>query len=248
MNVPTKNFWTMTSMKRGGMANIAESIGGNAGSIDGFAFEAHNFYYSPEDGEIQVFYEGKTPRDVLSLGHGTVTCAHDIKSQLFKLVHVDMSHGNQLALDNMRETIRLYNEQFEDHLVQWYRSTEPKLCTGGVRFSFESGTLRTTKKGEEAAIVPHNGAITIGRSSENDIEIPEEPKPGEEGHNAILRERYESVSRRHAELRIKGDDYFVKDLGSTNGTNVFGLPIGDCEYPLERLSFVSLGGYNLFFE
>lgn len=50
--------------------------------------------------------------------------------------------------------------------------------------------------------------VTIGRSSENDIQISD---------------KY--ISREHVRIRQKGDKYFVKDLGSENGTFVNGIQI-----------------------
>lgn len=50
--------------------------------------------------------------------------------------------------------------------------------------------------------------VTIGRAPDNLIVI-DDP----------------SVSGRHAEIRLSGDIYNLKDLGSTNGTRVNGIPI-----------------------
>ena len=36
-----------------------------------------------------------------------------------------------------------------------------------------------------------------------------------------------SISEKHAELYLEGETWFVRDVGSTNGTNVNGRPIGD---------------------
>jgi len=62
------------------------------------------------------------------------------------------------------------------------------------------------------------GSLVIGREQGCDLVLPDG-----------------SVSRRHAELRRNGDDYYLSDLGSTNGTLVNGervddrrLETGDC--------------------
>jgi len=52
--------------------------------------------------------------------------------------------------------------------------------------------------------------ITIGRAPDNMIII-------EDG----------SVSSRHAQMEREGDNYRLKDLGSTNGTRVNGIPVKD---------------------
>ncbi|MEP7077426.1 MAG: FHA domain-containing protein [Chthoniobacterales bacterium] len=52
--------------------------------------------------------------------------------------------------------------------------------------------------------------ITIGRSPENLVQIDDQ-----------------SVSGRHAELRLVSGTYHLKDLGSTNGTRINGAPLMD---------------------
>ena len=52
--------------------------------------------------------------------------------------------------------------------------------------------------------------ITIGRSPDNTIVIGDP-----------------SVSSRHAQLQLVGETYRLKDLGSTNGTRVNGIPTTD---------------------
>lgn len=50
--------------------------------------------------------------------------------------------------------------------------------------------------------------VTIGRSSENDIQLSDK-----------------FISREHLRIRQKGDKYFVRDLGSENGTFINGIQI-----------------------
>ncbi|MBA2585681.1 MAG: FHA domain-containing protein, partial [Chthoniobacterales bacterium] len=52
--------------------------------------------------------------------------------------------------------------------------------------------------------------ITIGRSPENLVQIDDQ-----------------SVSGRHAELRLVSGTYHLKDLGSMNGTRINGAPLMD---------------------
>lgn len=52
--------------------------------------------------------------------------------------------------------------------------------------------------------------LTIGRSSEADLQIEDE-----------------TISRIHCSIRKWGDEYYVKDMGSRNGTSVNGTPIDD---------------------
>lgn len=63
----------------------------------------------------------------------------------------------------------------------------------------------------DSSRVPHElgtGTTTIGRSPENLIQL-DDP----------------SVSGRHAQIELAGDEYRLTDLGSTNGTHVNGAPI-----------------------
>jgi predicted component of type VI protein secretion system len=71
--------------------------------------------------------------------------------------------------------------------------------------------------------------ITIGRAPDNMIVI-EDP----------------SVSSRHAHLERAGENYRVKDLGSTNGTRVNGLPV--TETLLRFDDRVRFGGVESRFE
>ncbi|MBX6326632.1 MAG: FHA domain-containing protein, partial [Chthoniobacterales bacterium] len=50
--------------------------------------------------------------------------------------------------------------------------------------------------------------ITIGRAADNTVVINDP-----------------SVSAHHAQLQLAGETYWLKDLGSTNGTHVNGKPV-----------------------
>ena len=64
--------------------------------------------------------------------------------------------------------------------------------------------------------------ITIGRASDNTIIIIDDP----------------SVSSRHAQLQLVGEVYRLKDLGSTNGTRVNGIPVTEVALRFEdRIRF-----------
>lgn len=60
-----------------------------------------------------------------------------------------------------------------------------------------------TPEGESREQLLGQGAIVIGRGEENDIFVIDE-----------------FMSRRHAEIRLEGETYFVTDLGSANGTRL----------------------------
>jgi pSer/pThr/pTyr-binding forkhead associated (FHA) protein len=67
------------------------------------------------------------------------------------------------------------------------------------------------------------GAVVIGRSSVSDLRL-----------------QHPSISRRHAQIRRSGERFFVKDLGSQNGTFVNGRRI-DTEVEIRMGSALSLG-------
>ncbi|MDR0622771.1 MAG: sigma 54-interacting transcriptional regulator [Deltaproteobacteria bacterium] len=70
----------------------------------------------------------------------------------------------------------------------------------------------------------------LGRSAECDL---------------ILFDR--SASRRHAEITLSGDTYFIEDLNSTNGTLVNDLPISE-KLPLKPFDCVKIGQEIYIFE
>src|SRR5262245_36382980 len=71
--------------------------------------------------------------------------------------------------------------------------------------------------------------VTIGRSRENDIFLPDQ-----------------WLSRHHAEIRKDGDGFALKDLGSKNGTLLNGTRIGG-EQRLRPGDVITLGEHALTF-
>ncbi len=69
-------------------------------------------------------------------------------------------------------------------------------------------TVKTgDNKGEQTILdIPNNGSITIGRQA--DINLP-----------------YNTISRKHLEIRRSGQSYFGCDVGSTNGTLLRGIAL-----------------------
>lgn len=72
--------------------------------------------------------------------------------------------------------------------------------------------------------------ITIGRSARNDLCIPDP-----------------FASRVHAEVRREGDEYFLQDLGSANGTLYDGLPV-DGTVPLHSGGRIQIGETEIIFD
>ena len=72
--------------------------------------------------------------------------------------------------------------------------------------------------------------VTIGRSPDCDISFDDA-----------------NVSRRHAEIRVVLGAYVISDLGSTNGTQVNGVPI-TLERTLRDGDIITLGSHSIAFE
>ncbi len=69
--------------------------------------------------------------------------------------------------------------------------------------------------------------ITIGRDDDNTIVLPKE-----------------NVSRHHAQIYLKGSSYFLRDLGSTNGTFLDQSKIAG-EMPIAPGNTIQIGSFNL---
>jgi pSer/pThr/pTyr-binding forkhead associated (FHA) protein len=78
------------------------------------------------------------------------------------------------------------------------------------------------KSGEDEFLV--EGGLSIGRTADNTISFPDDP----------------NVSRNHVEIRERDGDYYLTDLGSSNGTKVNGLPF-EGSYKLGNGDFIILG-------
>jgi FHA domain/Protein of unknown function (DUF3662) len=72
--------------------------------------------------------------------------------------------------------------------------------------------------------------VIVGRSVEADIVLP-----------------YDNVSRKHALIWRSEGQSWIQDLGSSNGTSVDGVGVGERPVPLKNGSVVSLAGYRYRF-
>ena len=89
--------------------------------------------------------------------------------------------------------------------------------------------LEITGIGKEAKVVELRREETvIGRTSECDIPLPNK-----------------NVSRKHACVGFRNEEYHIKDLNSTNGVYVNGVRIEKCV--LRNLDQVEIGGIKLLF-
>ena len=85
--------------------------------------------------------------------------------------------------------------------------------------------LEITWEGEAHRFALNDGEHTVGRSSENAVQV------------AMAR-----VSKRHAAIRVDGDGLFVRDLGSRNGTEINGTPVGESWAEVPSGGIVSFAG------
>ena len=82
------------------------------------------------------------------------------------------------------------------------------------------------QNGQRYTVPP--GRVRIGRGTENQIVLDDS-----------------RVSRSHAEILLRGNEWYLRDLGSTNGTYVNGYAVR--ERSLESGDRISLGGVELVF-
>ncbi len=70
-----------------------------------------------------------------------------------------------------------------------------------------------------------DGEHSVGRAGDNVVRIP-----------------MARVSKYHAVVRIDGDKIFVRDLGSTNGTDISGERVGQTEVEVPSTAIINFGG------
>ena len=70
-----------------------------------------------------------------------------------------------------------------------------------------------------------DGTTLVGRGPDNDLQIIEQ-----------------SISRKHARILLSGDRLFIEDMGSENGTEINGHPVGSYfQIEIKEGDFISLG-------
>lgn len=72
--------------------------------------------------------------------------------------------------------------------------------------------------------IPISGRISLGRTPDNDLSFPDDA----------------NVSRNHAEIVARPDGFYLRDLGSSNGTAVNGIPISGAT-KLQNGDYIILG-------
>jgi pSer/pThr/pTyr-binding forkhead associated (FHA) protein len=86
----------------------------------------------------------------------------------------------------------------------------------------------------------------IGRREDNKvIELGEGEVIIGRGSSCKLQLLSKSVSRKHARIFFRNDEYYIEDLGSTNGTYVNGIRVVKCA--LRKNDLIYLGGVRILF-
>ena len=122
--IPIKNLKLMSSDKDGGMLELlsGESIGGNAGSHNGFLCAGANFYFGRDTGLIILFTNDVLRGDNLSHGVFRIVSLSPklviegklkIKNMFFKIVEWQTDNINKFARENIEKSIALYNEKYK---------------------------------------------------------------------------------------------------------------------------------------
>jgi pSer/pThr/pTyr-binding forkhead associated (FHA) protein len=101
----------------------------------------------------------------------------------------------------------------------------------GLEESLPSQATITVKKDDETILeyLVDTLPVHIGRKSDNDI---------------VLEEK--NVSRKHAQIVMREDQYFIEDLGSTGGTKIDGETI--TEKDIHTGDVIEIGNYQLHFD
>jgi hypothetical protein len=131
-------------------------------------------------------------------------------------VKVDLEHDKEIDTGTFRVRSAVVAGEVE---------APPTLVTTG-----RARLLVTDQNGSAPReIVLDHDVVVVGRGSDADITLPD---PG--------------VSRRHAEVRREGDEVFLIDLGSTNGTSVNGRAIERIR--LSKGDRIALGRTTMVYE
>jgi pSer/pThr/pTyr-binding forkhead associated (FHA) protein len=86
-------------------------------------------------------------------------------------------------------------------------------------------TKATLKINGEKEFTIEDELITLGRASDNKISLADDS----------------NVSRYHAEIENRSGEFWLIELGSSNGTTVNGAPV-ETEIPLQSGDVILLGG------
>ena len=155
----------------------------------------------------KIITVGRAPSCHIVINNPNVSSSHAkfiINDKTVTLVDIGSTNGTYV--DGEKITSKIVTKEsritFSKNYVFDWNKLEPfiKLCSGEVPVQSEE-RLKTR-------IVQEKNVISLGRTKDNDLVI-----------NNI------KVSRKHARLEKKGDEWFIEDLDSSNGTFINGKRI-----------------------
>jgi DNA-binding NtrC family response regulator len=131
-----------------------------------------------------------------------------------------LADGAEVALGTWRALFRAVPSGTQERTAACagtaVRSGGATTVTTPPRDAAPALRLRIRERGRERVFeLGESSAVSIGKGDANDITLEDA-----------------FVSSRHARLERRGERWRVRDLGSTNGTVVAGVRVGDCELPV----------------
>jgi hypothetical protein len=112
-------------------------------------------------------------------------------------------------------------------------------------YSTTAKVPRKTFVGELPIKQPASLLILLGSDTKRVIQLEERDIIIGRGPECDLPLSLDNVSREHARVYFRNDEYYIEDLGSTNGTYVNGIRIVKCA--LRKNDQIDIGGVKIFF-
>ncbi len=97
-------------------------------------------------------------------------------------------------------------------------------------------TLKYKKQGLHIILLPED-RVSFGRDQTNDVRLALFPL-----EEYALQSATADISRKHFEIHRKEDEYWIKDVGSTNGTSLNCIALLSKEKPLLPNQTIDVGG------
>lgn len=138
---------------------------------------------------------------------------------------IELKGAPELSLGEIIIESSLESRDIEPEELEWFEA--PRRATAGTGAS-GAAYIVMVGAGTEKKFLLSGSNVKIGRSSDNHIVIPDP-----------------NASRRHAEIVNEGTRYFLKDLGSTNGTYVNGSKVK--ERDLKDGDKIAIGATKFYF-
>ena len=173
----------------------------------------YTVYLSPQDHERLEGYEGSLGQELSSylLEH-----ARARGYELLTRPEITFETDDRLRLGEFGIQARMVKApsregaapaQAEEGRTMVYRAPKPPVAPAQPEVAVEAPSVASVEVGGRTYDL--DGIVVVGRSEECGI-VLDDP----------------NISRRHAEFRLRGPDWHIVDLGSTNGIKVNGREVG----------------------